>query len=296
MSEIMQFIEATFKPMVVIFTAVNLGSLGLQVKIPDLIAVFKNKKAMALIFVWGFLLGPALAYLITTVIPLEEPYVIVMFFSSVAPVAPFFPIMAKQARGDMNFAGALFPLAVIGTVIFLPLMAPLVIKGLMISSLDLAKPLFMTLLLPMAIGVTARHFAEAKVTKIVPAVNVTVRIITLVMLTQCFVIYARPMAQTAGSLALLSGTIFMAVMAVITYLFGFGLKQNQRSVMSLGMLQRNLGAILIAAFVIPNLDPLVITFTIMWGIWSGVLSVIAARIFSKQAGKSLMEIRYEYDT
>ena len=285
MNEFMQLIEAAFKPMVFIFTVVNLGSLGLQAKLPEVIAVFKNKKAMALIFVWGWVLGPALAFLITWIIPLAEPYVIVMFFSSVAPIAPFFPIMAKQARGDMSFAGALFPLAIIGTVVFLPLIGPLVIKGLTINPLDLAKPLFMTLLLPMAIGIAARHFAERIVIMIVPAVNAIAKIITLLMITQCFVIYAPEMLATAGSLALLSGTIFMAAMAVITYRFGFGLKQNQRSVMSLGMLQRNLGAILIAAFVIPNLDPLVITFTIMWGIWSGVLSVIAARIFSKQAEK-----------
>ena len=287
MSEIMQFIEVTFKPMVVIFTSVNLGALGLQAKIPDLIAVFKNKKAMALIFVWGWVVGPALAYLITLVIPLAEPYVIVMFFSSVAPVAPFFPIMAKQARGDMGFAGALFPLAVIGTVIFLPLIGPMVVKGLTIGFMDLAKPLFMTLLLPMAIGVVLRHFAETTVVKIIPTVNVIARIITVLMLTQCFIIYAGAMLATAGSFALLSGTIFMVVMAVITYKFGFGLKQNQRSVMSLGMLQRNLGAILIAAFAIPNVDPLVITFAIMWGIWSAVLSVIAVKIFVKHADKAV---------
>lgn len=285
MSDLMQLLESTFQLMVVIFTAVNLGSLGLQVKIPELIAVFKNKKAMALIFLWGWVLGPALAFLITKVIPLEEPYVIVMFFSSVAPVAPFFPIMAKQARGDMSFAGAFFPLAIIGTVIFLPLIAPLVIKGMTIKPMDLGKPLLMTLLLPMVIGVTARHFAETTVTKLIPAVNVIARIITLLMIAQCFVIYARPMAETAGSFALLSGTIFMVLMGVITYRFGFGLKQNQRRVMSLGMLQRNLGAILIAAFAIPNVDPLVITFTIMWGIWSAVLSIIAVKIFGKQAAK-----------
>ena len=233
------------------------------------------------------MLGPALAFLITWIIPLAEPYVIVMFFSSVAPIAPFFPIMVKQVRGDMSFAGALFPLAVVGTVIFLPIIGPMVINGLSINPLDLAKPLFVTLLLPMAIGVAARHFAEKTVIKIVPAVNVIARIITLLMLTQCFIIYAPEMLATAGSFALLAGTIFMVVMAVITYRIGFGLKQNQRSVMSLGMLQRNLGAILIAAFAIPNVDPLVITFTIMWGLWSAVLSVIAVRIFTRQTGKTV---------
>jgi BASS family bile acid:Na+ symporter len=123
-----------------------------------------------------------------------------VFLSSVALVAPFFPIMVKQARGDMNFAGAFFPLAILSTVIFLPLIGPLEIKGLKVNPLDLAKPLFMTLLLPMAIGIAARYFAKTIVTRIVPTVNVIAKIITLVMLIQCFVVYARPMAETAGSI------------------------------------------------------------------------------------------------
>ncbi len=287
MSEIMQFLETTFKPMVLVFTVANLFAMGLQVNMPRLIQALKNKKGMALIFVWGWVLGPALAYLIITAIPLAEPYVIVMLLSSVAPAAPFFPLMVEKARGDMNFAGAFYPLVVVGAVVFIPLFGPLVIKELTVSPWALAQPLFLTLLLPMAIGIAARHYAETAATKIFPAVNVIAKIVTLVMLSQCFVIYARPMLDTVGSFALLSGTVFMVVMALLAYLVGFGLKQNQRSVMSLGMLQRNLAAILIAAFAIPNVDPRIITFTIMWGLWSAVLSLIAARIFAKHAGETV---------
>ncbi len=53
MSEIMQFLEVTFTPLVFIFTVANLFNLGLQVKLPDLIVGLKNKKAIALIFVWS---------------------------------------------------------------------------------------------------------------------------------------------------------------------------------------------------------------------------------------------------
>ena len=103
------------------------------------------------------------------------------------------------------------------------------------------------------------------------------------MITECVVIYGPPVVKMLGSLAFLAGTIFMVVMALVSYLFGFGLKQNQRSVMALGMLQRNLGAILIVLFVIPDVDPLVIAFAVMWGVWSAVLSFIAVRIFAKHA-------------
>ena len=47
MSEIMQFIEATFKPMVLVFVVANMVTLGLQAKMGDVVDTFKNKKAMA---------------------------------------------------------------------------------------------------------------------------------------------------------------------------------------------------------------------------------------------------------
>jgi len=289
MSEIMQFVEATFKPLVLVFVVANMFTLGLQAKMGDVVDTFKNKKAMALIFVWGFVFGPALAYLITLVFPLAEPYVLAMLISSVAPMAPFFPISVEKARGDMSFANAFVPVVIVGTVVLLPLIGPLVIEGLTVSPLVLALRLFLTLLLPKAIGMAIRHYAGTVATKIFPAVNVLTKIITLVALIECVVIYGPPVVKMFGSFAFLAGTIFMVVMALVSYRFGFGLKQNQRSVMALGMLQRNMGGILIVLFAIPDVDPIVITFTIMWGVWSVPVSFIAARIFAKHAEKPVAE-------
>ena len=287
MSTIMQFLETIFKPMVLAFTVSSLFAMGLQVKMPEVIAALKNKKGMALIFVWGWVLAPALAYLITWVLPLAEPFVIAVLLSSLAPCAPIVPLMVVKARGDISFAGAFIPLAMIGAVVFIPLIAPLMVKGATISPLTLAKRLFLTLLLPLAIGAAVRHYADTVATKIFPAVNVFAKIVTLVGIAACVVIYGPPVVEMFGSFAFLAGTIFMVVMALVSYRFGFGLKQNQRSVMSLGMLQRNMGGILIVLFAIPDVDPVVITFTIMWGVWSVPLSFIAARIFAKQAGKTV---------
>ena len=85
MNVVVQFLPTTFGPLVFIFTVSNLAAMGLQVMMPDVIAALRNKKSLALIFVWGWVLGPALGYLITRVLPLEEPYVIVVLLASLAP-------------------------------------------------------------------------------------------------------------------------------------------------------------------------------------------------------------------
>jgi BASS family bile acid:Na+ symporter len=287
MSTIMQFFETTFPPLVLIFTVSNLAAMGLQVRMPEVAVALRNKKSIALIFVWGWLVGPAFGYLITKVLPLAEPYVVVVLLCSLAPCAPFLQQMVAKARGDMGFAGAFVPLVMVGTVVLMPLMAPVLIKGVTISTSSLAKPLLLTILLPLVIGAAIRHLADQGATKIFPAVKGLALLSTLLTIVWCMVIYGRGMLNTAGSFALLSMTLFMVGMGLITYLIGFGMKQNQRSVMALGMGTRNIAAVLAAALAIPNADPLIVTMTIMWTLWSVVLAAIGAKVFAKQAGDTV---------
>lgn len=285
MNAVIQFLEATFGSLVFVFTVSNLAAMGLQVQVPQVIAALQNKKSLALIFVWGWVLGPALAYLITRALPLAEPYVIVMLLASLAPCAPFLQQMVGKASGDIGFAGALIPLVAIGTVVLMPLMAPFLIQGLTISTWALAKPLLLTILLPLVIGAVLRHRADTVATKIFPAVKKLAGLSTLLTIVWCLVLYGRGMLDTAGSFALLSMTLFMVGMALITYRFGFGMKQNQRSVMALGMGTRNVAAVLAAALAIPDADPRIVVMVIMWTLWSVVLAVIGARIFARRAAK-----------
>lgn len=279
----MQFLETTFGPLVLIFTVTNLAAMGLQVKMPDVIGSLKNKKAIALIFVWGWVLGPAVGFLIIWILPLAEPYVVVVLLCSLAPTAPFLQQMVGKARGDMPFAGALIPLVAVGTVVLMPLMAPLMIKGVSISAWALAKPLLLTILLPLIIGAAIRYYNDTMATKIFPATKLIAQLSTLLTIVWCLVLYGSSMLDTAGSFALLSMTLFMVGMAVVTYYFGFGLKQAQRSVMALSMGTRNIAAVLAAALAIPNADTRIVTMVVMWTLWSVVLAAIGARIFSKQA-------------
>ena len=89
MNAVLQFLQTTFQPLVLIFTVSNLAAMGLQVRMPEVAVALRNKKSIALIFVWGWVLGPAFGYLITRALPLAEPYVVVVLLCSLAPCAPF---------------------------------------------------------------------------------------------------------------------------------------------------------------------------------------------------------------
>ncbi len=252
MNTVMQFLQTTFSPLVLLFAVSNLAAMGLQVRLPEVMAALRSKKSVALIFVWGWVLGPAFGYLITRVLPLADPYVVLVLLASLAPCAPFLQQMVGKARGDMAFAGALIPIVAVGTVVLMPLMAPLLIKGPTIDTWALAKPLLLTILLPLIIGASIRPITKSGATRIFPAVK------GLAQLSTCF---------------------------------GFGMNRNQRSVMALGMGTCNVVAVLATALAIPNADPRILTMVIMWTLWPVVLAAIGARIFAKQAGFACAEVR-----
>lgn len=284
MNEIIQFCQSFMNPLVLVFTVLNLFSMGLQVNIPVVIKKISNLKFLLMMLVWGWVVGPLIGLLITTLIPMAEPYSQVILLASLAPCAPFLPPMVGRARADVGFAGAFIPLAAVGTVIFMPLVAPLLIKGLTISTMALAKPLIITILMPLLIGALIKTYAEKIADKAFKPVKLLALLSTLLTILFCFLLYGEQMIDTAGSFALLSMTIFMVVMALITYRFGFGLKQAERSVMSLGMGTRNIAAVFAGVLAIPNGDPRLMAMTIMYTLWSVVIAVIAAQIFAKQAG------------
>lgn len=285
MNDIIQLCQSIFKPVVLIFTVLNLLSMGLQVYIPDVIKKLKDMKFLALVLVWGWIIGPVIGYLITLIIPLAEPFAVVLLLTSLAPCAPFLPPMVGRARGDLVFTGAFIPVVAVGTVVFMPLMAPLLIKGLSINALALAKPLIITVLIPMLIGALIRTYAAPLASKIFKPVKQLAGLSTLLTVILCIVLYGKPMLNTAGSFALLSMTLFMLLMGFITYRFGFGLKQTERSIMSLGMGTRNIAAVFAGVLAIPNGDPRMLAMVVLWVIWSFILALIFATFFGKQAGK-----------
>ena len=241
-----------FNITVVVFTVANLMAGGLECDLKEALKWLRSPKLLVPSLVWGWVVGPALAWLIILVLPLSEGHAAGLMLTSLAPIAPFLPLAAMRARGDMTFTGAYILLGTVVTVVLMPLMAPLLIKGLTLSTWPLAKPLIILVLIPLLIGIAIRHFTPMVATKIFPWVKKTGGIFLLLCLGTCLWIYGGEMLDTVGSFAPGAWVIFMVVMAVVPYLIGFGLQQNQRSVMAIGQSSRNISAGFVAFFGITN--------------------------------------------
>jgi BASS family bile acid:Na+ symporter len=287
MNEIIQFCQPIFNPLVLVFTVSNLLVMGLQVDLRKMFKIAANPKFLGLTFGLGWIVGPAIAFLITLLLPLDNMYIIVLLIGSLAPCAPFLPPLLPKAKGDVVFAGAFIPVAAIGTSILMPVVAPLLVKGIELSVMSLLKPLSMSVLLPLIIGALIKTFASNAADKMFNPVKKLAGLSTLLTIIFCFILYSGQMWATAGSMAMLSITIFSFVMGLIAYYSGFGLKRSEKVVMSLGIGTRNIAAVLIGVLTIPNVKPNMVAMVVIWTLWTIILSYIIAPIMGKKAPKEV---------
>jgi bile acid:Na+ symporter, BASS family len=241
-----------FNITVVVFTVANLMAGGLECELKAALKWLRSPKLVVPTLVWGWVVGPALAWLIIAALPLSAGHAAGLMLTSLAPIAPFLPLAASKARGDMTFTGAYILLGTVVTVVLMPVMAPLLIQGLTLSAWPLAKPLIVLVLIPLLIGVALRFYRPAVALAIFPWVKKTGGIFLLLCLATTLWIYGTKMLSTVGSFATAAWVVFMVVMAVLPYLIGFGLDQSQRSAMAIGMSSRNISAGFVAFFGITN--------------------------------------------
>ena len=245
-------------------------------------AIPYSVRAIGLVLLWGWVVGPALAFLLISIVPLAEGHAAGLLLISLAPTAPFFPLMVRKARGDMSFAGAFMMLTTVGTVLFLPLLAPLLIKGLTVDSWSLAKPLLIMVLLPLLIGGAIRVFAPNAADKLFPMVKKIGVSFLVLALVFTLVLYGRDMLGTVGSFAPGAQVLFFVAITAISYKIGFGLKQQQRSSMALGMCTRNIAAVFAGYFGITNPPPGLLVMIVLVVPLALIVAMVAARLFARQ--------------
>ena len=272
-----------FSITVVIFTVTNIGALGLETNLREALKFLRSVRAIGLILLWGWVVGPALAYLIITVLPLAEGHAAGLLLISLAPTAPFFPLMVRRACGDMSFAASFMMLSTIGTVLLLPLLAPRLIAGLTVDSWSLAKPLLVMVLLPLLIGGAIRVSSPNAAQKLLPVVQKIGLIFLLITLAFTFVLYGSDLLGAVGSFAPGAQILFFVAITVMSYKIGFGLEQQQRSAMALGMCTRNIAAVFAAYFGIVNPPPGLLVMVMLVVPLAAIIAIAAARIFARAA-------------
>lgn len=270
-----EILETLAKLSILVFVIGSMSSMGLSLKMDQLIAPLKNAKLVLLAVLANFILVPTIAYIITMIIPLDESVRIGLILLSTAAGAPFLPKLAEVAKGNVAFSVGLMVLLMVITIIYLPLVLPLLLSGVEVSPWEIAKSLIVMMLIPLAIGLLINARYEEAAAKIQPTFGQASNIALLVLTVLGLVLNFSSMIALVGSLGILAGMIFIVAALVVGYLLG-GSNRGIKNVMGLGTAQRNISAALVVAG--QNFDSNAITYVM-------VIAIIGLVVLMPMAGE-----------
>ena len=128
---------------------------------------------------------------------------------SMAAGAPFLPKLVEVAKGNTPFSVGLMVLLMVVTIVYLPLVLPLVVTGVEVNPLDIARSLIIMMLIPLAIGLFIKARYEDAAEKIRPTFASASNIAILVLIVLGLVLNFESMIALIGSKGLLAAVLFI---------------------------------------------------------------------------------------
>lgn len=275
MAEILQIV---LKVSIILFMVGSLFDMGLQVELQEALKGLRNIRFVALTLLWGFVLCPALGYGLISFIPMDPSYGVGLLLLAMAPCAPYLPLVVEKSRADMGYAATLMLLTAVGTVVCMPVAVPLLVEGLTASAWTIAKPLLFFILVPLAAGMAVHIASRPFSAKLHPFVKTTTSIATPVLLVVMFIIYGKDFISAIGSYTILMQVLFLSISAIGAWFLGFGLAPNQKSVVVLGLVSRNIGPAVAPLFAATLIDQRAV-ISVLLGLPVSVLFAFAVAIW-----------------
>lgn len=238
MSEILTTLTNLF---LLAFVIGSMLSMGFSLTTKQIAAPLKNTKLVLLALLANFVLVPILGIVLTKVFQLETDLATGLILVSVVAGAPFLPKLAETAKGDTAFSVGLMVLLMVVTIIYAPIVLPLILSGVSVSAWAIAKPLIFMMLIPLAIGLFVKARYPQTAESLQPIAGQISNISLVFMFILMLVINWSALVGAFGTKSFIAAFIFIAVAFAVAYFMG-GSEGGNRSVMGLGTAQRNLGA------------------------------------------------------
>jgi BASS family bile acid:Na+ symporter len=242
----MQAVASLFNLSIVVFVISTMVSMGLGLKVSQIIQPLKDLKLIIIAIVTNFLLVPLATVVVTWLIPVDEGTKIALIILSLSAGAPFIPKLAEIAKSDTALATAVMLLLMVATVVILPFALPIFISGdVSVNSFAIAKSLVIMMIIPLmiALWIKAKHdsFAQKWQGKMVKLSNVALLLIIITM----SILHGKAIVGIIG-FDMVGVIVFLVVSLVVGY-FADNNTYTRRVVSSLSAGQRNVSAALVVA-------------------------------------------------
>ena len=243
MFELFKSIIPYITPIFVISTMLN---VGLTQKLSDIIGHLKNYPFVLKMLVANFIVAPLVMLSMLYVAPFEPTLKGGLLIFSMCAGAPFLIKLTQTAEQNLALGAAVMMLLIVGTVVYVPIVLPLILSDLTVDAWAVAKSLATQMLLPIVVGMLAVQFLPALSRRVQPWVGRLGNITLYALIAATLIGYLPGMFGIVGTGAILVGLAFVLAAFGLGYLTGAG-KDHLEDVGGLGTAQRNTAAATIIA-------------------------------------------------
>lgn len=280
MSDLLKY---TLHVALVSFMLGSLVDVGLKLDVRDAWAALHDKRFVISSALLGFVVGPLLALFITRVFALPEPYALGLLLLGLTPCAPFLPLLSDVAKANPAYAAAFIVIAALGTIIVMPIAVPFVAPNLHVGAGVIARPLLLLVLAPFVVGIAVRGLSTRWADRCDPIVRKLVALNIVILLSVAVLQNWQDMLSAVGTWAIAAQFIYYCGLAVCSYGLSFGLPYDKRSVVTLGVSTRNVGAALAPLSAVPDADPRSSTMCILAACITLLVGFAVAKLLNRLA-------------
>ena len=229
-----------------VFAAGSMITVGFRYSVSEVVEPLRDVIGVITALVANFVLVPLLAYGILQVLPLESPYAVGLILVSTAAGAPLLIKLSENADEDVSFAAAILVLLVVVTMLFMPLVVPMLTDEGAVSAWAIARPLVLTMLLPLIGAFIFRMIWPNAAKRVLPWVGMAVNVALWTMVALTVVINLEAVRSVFGTGAILASLVLVVGAYAIGYLVGT-FDKREKVVLGFATAQRNFAAAIVVA-------------------------------------------------
>jgi BASS family bile acid:Na+ symporter len=261
---VIEFLAAVSRISVFVFLVSSMTEIGLGLRLHQIVAPLRNVRLVVSILLANFIIAPLLALGIARLLRLDEPFALGLLLLGLGAGAPFMPKMAAMAKGDVALSVAILGILMVGTIIFLPIVLPLLVAGTEVHPGQIVQLLLLLILLPLTIGLLVKARARMTAALLAPVFGRVSTVALAATIVLIISLHWQSLLLVFGTSAIYAGLLFSACCSLTGWLLG-GRDKGPRIAFSLGTGFRNFPAALIVSlqnFTDPNVSVMVIVTTL----------------------------------
>ena len=265
--------------MMLAFVLSSMLSMGLSLTVGQILVPLRNYKLIVFALLANFVLMPFVAVVIARLLQLDQPLSIALILLGTASGAPFLPLLARISKGNLAFAVGLMVLLMVVTVVYMPLVLPLMLEGVSVDPMKIARSLIFLMLLPLAIGLLVRARLSGLAAKAQPFLSKLSTWSLALLIVLLLITNMQNVLDLYGTRGVLASIFFIAAGCALGWVLG-GSQSDTRGVMALGTAQRNIAAALVVGGQNFN-DPRVVVMVVV----VAIVGLLLLMPFASYVGK-----------